>query len=67
MVTLKFSAEKLEKQVIFIPTVCADYHKKKENACVELFFCWLYREYIVDIAWTRKTNKVTRVYGDEEE
>lgn len=54
MVTLKFTTEKANKQLIFIPTVGADYSDKAKNATVEIYLCWLNGALCISISWTHK-------------
>ena len=60
MVTVKFTTEKADKQILVIPTVLVDYSNKAKKATVELFFGWLNGMLGIAISWTRKvTNQET--------
>lgn len=59
MVTLKFTAEKVSKQLVIIPTVVVDYSDKAKKATIELFFDWLNVGLSVSINWARKVNNST--------
>ena len=59
MVTLKFTVEKVSKQLVIIPTVVVDYSDKAKKATIELFFDWLNVGFNVSINWTRKANNST--------
>ena len=54
MVTLKFTVEKADKQIVIIPSVIVDYSGKAKKATIELFFSWLNGMLGVSISWTRK-------------
>lgn len=54
MVTLKFTVEKADKQIVIIPSVIVDYSGKAKKATIELFFGWLNGMLNVSISWTRK-------------
>ena len=59
MVTLKFTTEKANRQLIIFPTVVVDYPEnysgKAEKTTIGLLFGWLNRTFDVSISWTCKT------------
>lgn len=57
MVTLKFTVEKADKQIVIIPSVVVDYSDKAKKATIELTFGWLNRMLIISINWSRKSQK----------
>lgn len=61
MVTLKFTAEKADREFIIFPTVVVDYPEnyssKTEKTTIELLFCWLNRIIGVSMSWTHKAKK----------
>ena len=54
MITLKFTAEKVNQGLLITPTVAVDYSDKAEKATIELFFGWLNGILGVSINWTRE-------------
>ena len=66
MVTLKFTVEKADKQIVIIPSVVVDYSDKAKKATIELFFGWLNGMLGVSISWTRKVkNSAANGVSDE--
>ena len=65
MVTLKFTKEKVSKQLAITPIVIVDYSDKAKKATIVLFFGWLNEVLGVSISWTRKVknNAANRVSG----
>ena len=57
MITLKFTAEKTDREFIIFPTVVVDYSGKTEKTTIGLLFCWLNRILGVSISWTHKAKK----------
>ena len=61
MVTLKFTAEKTNREFIIFPTVVVDYPEnysgKTEKTTIGLLFCWLNRMLGISISWTHKAKK----------
>lgn len=59
MITLKFTTEKSNRQLIIFPAVvvyCPDnYSDKAKKVTIELFFGWLNKAFGVSISWTCKT------------
>lgn len=59
MVTLKFTAEKMSKELIITPILAVDYSNVAKKATIELLFGWLNGLLSVSISWTRKAKNST--------